>query len=88
MDIVAMIFGLQFARQINFGASDVAMNVDTTGHHDHTLGVDAFCFRRYAFYNLAILYADIAYFPIHVVGRVVDSTIDDAEHRRLKLRFD
>jgi hypothetical protein len=66
-----MLLREQAARMIAAGAGEVGMDVHPSGHDDHTPSVEGGRTVRHIRNNAAILDADVSYFAIHTVCRVV-----------------
>src|SRR5262245_37759528 len=76
-----MQLGHQQARQVDLAAADVAVQVDTAGHHDATAGVDVLAgIARIRGDDAAIAHDDVAHLPIDTVGGVEYLAAVNAHH--------
>jgi hypothetical protein len=66
-----MLLGKQAAGMIAAGAGEVRVNIDASGHDDHTSRVQGGYTLRHIRNHPAIFDADVSYFTIYTVRRVV-----------------
>ena len=72
MGVATVVLRLKLARQIDLGARDVTVDVDSARHDDHARGIDAPRVGGNVGNDLAAIDADIADFAIDTVGRIMD----------------